>query len=164
MSEEQTFCVNHPTVTTVLRCNKCGNPICSRCAVRTPVGYRCKNCVKNQQAIFYTALWYDYVIAAIVSLVISGVAQAILAFIPFLGILIVFVGALVGGAVAEVVRAATGRRRGRYTWLVVAIGMIAASLPVLVWALLLQNMYDLVINGIYLVLAVGAAIARLRVG
>ena len=36
-----TYCANHPGVETSLRCNKCGKPICAKCAVRTPTGYRC---------------------------------------------------------------------------------------------------------------------------
>ena len=36
-----TYCANHPTVETTLRCNKCGKPICAKCAIRTPTGYRC---------------------------------------------------------------------------------------------------------------------------
>jgi len=43
------YCVNHPDTETYLRCNRCGKPICIRCAVRTPVGYRCKDCLRNQQ-------------------------------------------------------------------------------------------------------------------
>lgn len=55
-----TYCANHPGVETSLRCNKCGKPICARCAIRTPTGYRCKECVRGQQKIFETAEWYDY--------------------------------------------------------------------------------------------------------
>ena len=37
---ESLTCANHPDRETLLRCNKCGKPICISCAVRTPVGYR----------------------------------------------------------------------------------------------------------------------------
>ena len=37
-------CTYHPNVRTRLRCSKCGTPICPRCAVETPVGFRCPNC------------------------------------------------------------------------------------------------------------------------
>lgn len=37
-------CTYHPNVLTRLRCSKCGTPICPRCAVETPVGYRCPDC------------------------------------------------------------------------------------------------------------------------
>ena len=49
------YCANHPGVETSLRCNKCGKPICAKCAIRTPTGYRCKECVRGQQRIFETA-------------------------------------------------------------------------------------------------------------
>lgn len=164
MSQEQLFCVNHPGTPTVLRCNKCGSPICVRCAVQTPVGYRCKNCVRNQQAVFYTAFWYDYVIAGVVALIIAGVAQAILLLGSYLGVLVVFAGLLVGAGIAEAVRLATGRRRGEHIWLVTAVCMVLASTPVLLLAVLGQDIYGALIDGVYLVLAVGAASARLRVG
>ncbi len=40
-------CANHPERETGLRCNRCGKPICSQCAVQTPVGYRCRECVRG---------------------------------------------------------------------------------------------------------------------
>ena len=46
------YCANHPTVETTLRCNRCEKPICAKCAVLTPTGYRCKECIKEQQKIF----------------------------------------------------------------------------------------------------------------
>jgi hypothetical protein len=37
-------CSYHPNVRTRLRCSKCEKPICPRCYVATPVGYRCPDC------------------------------------------------------------------------------------------------------------------------
>ena len=42
-------CKRHPNVETLLRCNQCNEPICLKCAVRTPVGYRCQDCIRAQQ-------------------------------------------------------------------------------------------------------------------
>ncbi len=53
------YCTVHPNVETALRCNRCGRPMCNRCAVRTPVGYRCRECVRGQQQVFYTAQTLD---------------------------------------------------------------------------------------------------------
>ena len=39
-----TRCTYHPDVETLLRCSRCGTPICPRCAVRTAVGMRCPAC------------------------------------------------------------------------------------------------------------------------
>ena len=79
MSDDQvTYCTYHPNVETRLHCSKCGVPICPKCAVQTPVGFRCPQCVRSQQAIFYTATPLDYAIAVVVGLVISTIAAFIL--------------------------------------------------------------------------------------
>ncbi len=31
-----------------------------KCARRTATGYRCPDCIKEQQKVFVTAQWYDY--------------------------------------------------------------------------------------------------------
>ena len=67
------FCANHPTVETMLRCNRCSKPICTRCAVQTPVGYRCRECVGQQQAAFYSGGLFDYVIGGFIGLILGGI-------------------------------------------------------------------------------------------
>src|SRR3974377_669498 len=99
---ESHFCYYHPNTPTELRCNKCGKYICVKDAVRTPVGYRCKECVKEQQDIFYNATPLDYVLTVVIACPIAFIAalivQSLSGFIgPFIGILIViFGGPLVG--------------------------------------------------------------------
>ncbi len=68
-TSEPLYCVNHPDRETYLRCNRCDRPICSECAVLTPTGYRCKDCVRGQQRIFETAQSVDYFLAAGIALV-----------------------------------------------------------------------------------------------
>jgi hypothetical protein len=163
------YCYYHPNVETELRCNKCGKYICVRDAVRTPVGYRCKGCVKEQQDVFFTATPLDYVIAAGVSLVLSGIAAAIM---PALSFFSIFGAPIAGGVIAEGVRLATRKRRGRYTWLVVIVCMIitaALSLwarPEVQYALLTGILepaaFTLIWMGVYLVIGIGIVAARLR--
>ncbi|MGE5777617.1 MAG: B-box zinc finger protein, partial [Chloroflexota bacterium] len=75
MTESTTLhCYIHPNRETSLRCNNCDRPICVSCAVRTPTGYRCRECVKGQLKIFDTAEWYDYISGFIVAAFISGIA------------------------------------------------------------------------------------------
>jgi hypothetical protein len=153
------FCANHPTVETILRCNRCNKPICTRCAVQTPVGYRCKECVGQQQAVFYTGGVLDYVIAGVISLVLGGVASYLMTLLGawFFALIL---GPAVGIGIAELVRLAVRRRRTRYLWIVVAVGMVVGSLPALLLALF--SLWSLVTLGLFLLLAVGAAAARLR--
>ena len=135
--------------------------------MRTPVGYRCKNCVRTQQAVFYTATPTDYIVAAVITLPLAAIGQFIG---PMLGFFALFAGPIVGGLIAELVWRATAKRRGQYTWLVVAACMVIAALPALLGSLLpfgragVYSLIGLLWPLIYLVLAVGSAIARLRFG
>ena len=153
------YCANHPTVETRLRCNRCGKPICTRCAVQTPVGYRCKECVNQQQAVFYTGGAIDYVIGGLIALVLGGIAGYL---ITLLGawFFALILGPTVGIGIAEAVRLAVRRRRSRYLWAAVGAGIIVGTMPA--WLLALTSLWTLVSLGIFLLLAVGAATARLR--
>jgi hypothetical protein len=170
--DEVIYCSFHPNVETRLRCNRCGAPICPKCAVQTPVGFRCPQCVRSQQAVFYTATSLDYVIAAVVGLVASTVAAFIMGRLGiFLALLL---GPVAGVAIAEMVRWATGRRQGRWMWLVVSGCIVAGALtagfyPFLFYLFTSQALSYLPFSAfarldliIYTVLAVGTAYARLR--
>ncbi len=153
------FCANHPQVETMLRCNRCGKPICTRCAVQTPVGYRCKQCVGQQQAVYYTGGALDYVIGGVIAVVLGGVAGYLMTLLGawFFALIL---GPTIGIAIAEVVRLAVRRRRSRYLWLVAGVGIVLGSLPALLLAAAAP--WRLVALGLFLLLALGAATARLR--
>ena len=175
---ESLYCVNHPNVETYLRCNKCGRPICVRCVVQTPVGYRCRDCISAQQQVFYANFRpVHYLIAAAVALPLALLAGWL---VPSLGWFAIFLGPLVGGGIANVAHWAIQRRRGQYTWLVVCGCIIVGALPKLLLSLLLLagltadsggavyyatgGLMGLLWDVVYLVTAVGAAYARLRPG
>lgn len=120
------YCANHPQTATQLRCNKCGKPICAKCIVRTPVGYRCRECMRQQQAVFETAVWYDYLIAGVIAAPLAGLA-GLLSY--FLGFLVLFLAPVAGGIIAEIVRWAVRRRRGRYLSLAAAGAFVLGCLP-----------------------------------
>ena len=123
LATDRTVCAVHPTVETTLRCNKCGRYMCTRCAVRTPVGYRCRECVYQQQDAFFTATNTDFMVAMAVSFAIGFAAGFILSQMLFLAAIFSLpAGALIG----EVVVRANGRRRGRNTWVAVSIGIVVA--------------------------------------
>jgi len=113
-TEELTYCEVHPDKETSLRCNKCGRYMCADCAVPTPVGYRCKQCVRQHEDRFFTASQNDYVIIAAVCAGLSVVGGFIASAIGILLILLI-VGVPVGGFIAELALRATQRRRGRYS-------------------------------------------------
>ncbi len=141
MTEDGMVCTNHPNKETSLRCNRCGKPICAQCAVQTPVGYRCRECVSGQQKVFETTRQLDFPLAAFVSGSAVGLATVLLSYLSFWGL---FVAPVIGGAIAEGVRVVVGRRRGRNLPLAAAIGGILGVLisltyricPYLQWAFL----------------------------
>src|SRR5215475_10289067 len=100
-TEEITYCAVHPDRETSLRCNKCGRYMCSDCAVLTPVGYRCKQCVRQHEDRFFTASQYDYVIISAVCAGLGAVGGFIASAISVLLILLI-VGVPVGGGIAEI--------------------------------------------------------------
>lgn len=164
---EPLYCINHPKVETYLRCNRCGAPICPKCAVRTEVGYRCKTCITRQQQVFYADFRpIYYLVAALVALPLGLGAGLV---IPLLGWFVIFLGPLAGLVIAEAVHRATGRRRGPYTWLVVAVCVLLGGLPWPVLFLLgwkeigpIGLLWSILWCVVYLVSAVGTVVARLR--
>src|SRR5262249_15598115 len=100
IAPDRTVCAVHPNVETTLRCNKCGRYMCTRCAVRTPVGYRCRECVYQQQDAFFTATQTDTLIALAVSFAMGIPIGYILSQVLFLGIILSIPA---GGLIGEVV-------------------------------------------------------------
>ncbi|MGD8604128.1 MAG: B-box zinc finger protein [Anaerolineales bacterium] len=122
MNDAPMVCANHPNRETTLRCNRCEKPICTKCAILTPVGYRCPECVRGQQKIFDTARSTDGLIAAVISAIAVGVAGFILSYLGFWSLI---VAPIVGGGIAEVIRRAVGRRRSRsLPWMAVIGGSL----------------------------------------
>ena len=175
---EPLYCVNHPNVETYLRCNKCGRPICTKCAVLTPVGYRCRDCVNAHQKVFYADFRsVHYLVAAVVALPLALIAGWL---VPSLGWFAIILGPLAGAGIAEAARWAIRRRRGQYTWLVVCGCIVVGALPQLLFILFtfVRPVLDPTAAGyyitsglmrllwviVYLVTAVGVAYARLRPG
>jgi hypothetical protein len=162
-----TVCYRHPDIETGLRCNRCGKPICAKCAVRTPVGFRCPDCVREQQDKFYTGGNLDYVVAVVIALPLSLIAAGVFTFIignfGFFSWFISFIAApVVGGMIAETVRWAVRRRRSRYLGGLTAACLVLGAIPFIVMTLLSGNWFGLVAPGILLFLGAGTIVARLR--
>ncbi len=124
---ETLYCANHPDRETVLRCNKCGKPICPECAVRHPVGLRCRECAQLRRIPTYEVSLTHYIRAFIVGLLSSSVevmlagAVARFLYLPFLG---AFLAAGIGLLVAEAIGWATGYKRGRGLQVVAGICVV----------------------------------------
>jgi hypothetical protein len=172
---ETHYCHYHPNTPTSLRCNKCGKYICIKDARRTPVGYRCKDCVREQQDVFFTATPLDYVLTGVITFPMAFIVAQI---VPCLGFISIFAGPLAGIVISEAIRLATRKRRGRYTWIVALACLILATMFPL-WPMIDRGLggalavvpdlgggelLNLGFAGIYLVLAAGTLASRLRFG
>ena len=169
MTEESTtgtlHCYVHPNRETSLRCNNCNRPICADCAVRTPTGYRCRECVKGQLKVFDTAQWYDFLAGFIVAVLLSAVAAFLVTFVerlPFIGWIVIIFGApTVAVVIAEGVRKVTGRRRSRPLFITIMAGVILGALPILLLEVLRLNLFGIIFQVLYLVIAVPVVYSRL---
>ena len=120
-------CAVHPEVETNLRCGKCGQPICPKCMVQTPVGARCPNCARLYKLPTYrvSATYYLRAIgtalgmAIIVGLIWGIIENFLLSY--FFGFFSLILAAGVGYAIGEVVSLSVNRKRGR--WLAAVGGM-----------------------------------------
>lgn len=125
---ELTFCAVHPDRETGLRCNKCGRLMCTECAVRTPVGYRCRECVRGQEDKFFTANPADNVITFSVCAGLTGIAAALLFAVGAPLLFIILLGLPAGAGIAEMALRATQRRRSRYSGQIAAGGAVVGGL------------------------------------
>jgi hypothetical protein len=141
-------CYRHPDRDTMLRCSRCERPICSDCAVLTPTGYRCKECIRGQQKIFDTAQWIDYPLAIGIAVAISFAGSLIIGMVGFFTI---FIAPLVGLVISEIIRWVVRRRRSELLFRLSAGAAAAGSLPLL----------GLHLIGLFLVLSNGAGIGGL---
>ena len=162
---ETLFCYVHPNRETSLRCNNCERPICASCAIRTPTGYRCKECVKGQLKVFDTSEWYDYLLGFIVAAFLSGIASFLVTLIGnigFIGWFLIVAGAPTAAVViAEGVRLVTGRRRSRSLFITVAVGVVLGAVPVILVQVLTLNLFGILFQAIYLFIATPVVYTRL---
>lgn len=107
-------CAYHPKRETTLRCNRCGKPICTDCAVLTDVGYRCPDCVAELTGRFYHAQ-PKHVITSLLASAILGFLGVMLGTIVAanIGFWTVFVALPLSGIIAEGIWRSGARHRAR---------------------------------------------------
>jgi hypothetical protein len=111
MSDPKTTltCTFHPKVESLLRCNRCNQPICIKCATHTPTGYRCPECIRSQQKIFITTKWFDQIIAVAITGIISFLGSMIASNLGIYIMILIAIGA--GYLIVWAVKKAINNRR-----------------------------------------------------
>lgn len=158
-------CYRHSDRETGLRCYNCQNPICMECTRKTPVGYLCPDCYREKEDVFFNSKTMDYIIAPLIafplSLIIGFIAMNLRLGFFFIFFLIP-IGGAIGGGIGRLAKRAVGYRRGRYLPHTVAamviLGILIPALP----ALLLGQLGALLMPGIILFVATGAAFYAMR--
>lgn len=158
-------CALHPETETNLRCSKCGQLICPKCLVQTPVGARCPECAALKRLPVYdvSAVFYARAIAA--GLITASVLGAIWPFIPLGGFLSLIIAAGIGYAIGEVVSLSVNRKRGLRLQAIAGTSMVVSytirsllETPHLGFVHSFLNVYVL----IALALGIIIAVSRLR--
>jgi hypothetical protein len=152
------YCANHPQTPTSLRCNRCNKPICPKCAVQTPTGYRCQECVRGQQKVFETAIWYDYLVTFLIVSVMSFLGS-LLAY--RIGWFVIFLAPLFGGIVAEIARLAVRKRRSKKLFQAAVGAAALGGLPILGMMILSLNLFSIIWEAVYLVMLISTLYYRL---
>lgn len=153
-----------------LRCSRCGKPITPAEAIQTPTGYRCSECVRQQQKVFDTSQPLDYILGFVVAGLLGLLGSWLTSFIGFFTLLL---APAAGVGIAEVVRMVTKKRRSKKLFRLVSIGIILGGLPMIAINLInlffhlsmgAFNLFSLLPLGyqvLYLVMAVPSAYYRL---
>ncbi|MCA9904097.1 MAG: B-box zinc finger protein [Anaerolineae bacterium] len=139
--EELHYCTVHPDREATLRCNRCERYMCVQCAVQTPVGYRCRECVRTQEDKYFNASDRDLLLIGGICLVLGGIAGSIIGQIGLWLLFVLILSAPVGGGIAEVALRAVKRRRGRYMAQVAAGATAVGALFPILWILLQAGVF-----------------------
>ena len=144
-----------------LRCNRCGKPIDLHNSVRTDVGYRCKECIREIEASYYTASTANQIVALLVATPLALIAAylmgSLIGGIGFISWMIaLFVSPAIGTFIGSIALRAASNKRGRY---------LPVGMSVLIWvsavvALLLTG--NIIVMAIFAFSASGAAYYRVR--
>ncbi len=163
MSELEVFtCDRHPKVETRLRCTRCDVAICPDCLVPGAVGMFCPACGKSGSVSIDVA-WWRFGIALSVGLVCGFLAVSVLRLAGFFQL---FIAPIIGGLLGDLVNRLTGHKRGARVEALV-VGSLAGGAVLWLWlgggwAVVYANPLGFLFTGIGLLLAGGAAMARVR--
>lgn len=144
-----------------LRCNRCGKPIDIHTAIRTPVGYRCRECIREVEEKYFTATTANYLAAIAVGLPLAIISALVVAYLLgsigfFSFIITLFASPTIGTFIATLAFRAAGKNRGRY---------LPHAMSACIWIgalLALALTFNWIVLAIYAVSASSAAFLRVR--
>jgi len=117
-------CQKHPHIETELRCSKCEKYICPKCAIATTVGYRCRECAL-EKSVTHTVPPALFAAGSITGVVCGAAASLLVPYV--IGYFVIFLGAVVGRGVGELVYRVLGRRSSVLVGALTALGFFAGA-------------------------------------
>jgi hypothetical protein len=136
--------------------------MCVECAVRSPVGYRCRECARGIEDKFFNAGPNDYLIVAGVCALLAGIGGAIVSAVGIPPLFMLILGLPIGGGIAEIALRSIQRRRGRQSAAIAAASTVIGGFVGAVVLLFvsfpgapLNAMFTRVVSNISLLLFVG---------
>jgi len=119
------FCYRHPDRETWVRCGRCDQPICTRCAMQGPVGMRCKTCGKPSRDALTSLTPRQMAIGAIVA---TSLGAAVGYFGAQLGLFMIVIGFFAGTFIAEALDRTVGIKRGPRILTIASAGVVIGGL------------------------------------
>jgi hypothetical protein len=154
------YCKRHPKIETNLACGKCGDPICPKCMVETPVGARCPKCARLSRVPTYQLSGKYYLRAAGAGLGASILGGIVWGFVAvFLGFFTLLLSAAIGYGIGELISLSVNRKSG--TGLAI-IGAIAVVISYIIGTFIQGAPLFSLIRLIALAIGVFVSVARLR--
>jgi hypothetical protein len=153
-------CKRHPKIETNLACGKCGDLICPRCLVETPVGARCSGCARLSRVPTYRVSKLYYLRASGAGLgaaILGGLAWEFIS--PLLGFFSLLLAAAIGLGIGELISLSTNRKSGIG---LAAVGGIAALLSFGLSYWFLNYTHFSFLSLVAAAVAIFVSIARLR--
>lgn len=131
--EAPLYCANHPKEPTYLRCARCEKPICARCRVSTPAGWRCRECANIQVLPTYAVSSDVYIRASLFGFLAAAAAGILMGLFPAFEF---WAALIMGVAVPEAVGIATNQKRGPGLQ---AVGMAAVVFGFIISRIVMQG-------------------------
>ena len=123
-------CAKHPQETTYLRCNKCDRPICTKCAVQTPVGFKCRECGVMKLPSLSRLSLAQALFAGMTGLACGAVAGVLLLFVGGFGFFVFWLALPYGRFAGTLIQHAAGCKSGLLLEILAASAILLGGLGI----------------------------------
>lgn len=164
-------CATHPKVETGLSCSKCGQYICPKCMIQTPVGGRCKKCAQMRKPPIFDVTIKHYAIALTVSLLVGGISgvssSIVLDITGWIFLVPWIVATIVGYLIGKTVSLSVNQKRSPVFGVIVVSGVIVAYSIITINIMdnpnrITLTSYDIVFSLVLLVVSLYIGVSQVR--